>query len=81
MKASIIKIGNSKGLRLTKTILEKYNIGEEVEIILEKEQIVIRPLVEPRKNWEKAFIKMHEAGDDNLLIADVFPDENFEEWK
>jgi antitoxin MazE len=80
MKASIIKIGNSKGLRFSKTILEKYNIGDEVEIILEKEQIVIRPLEEPRKNWEKSFVKMHEAGDDNLLIDDVLEDENFEEW-
>ncbi|MCH6198360.1 AbrB/MazE/SpoVT family DNA-binding domain-containing protein [Aquiflexum sp. LQ15W] len=61
--------------------MEKYNIGDEVEIILEKEQIVIKPLEEPRKYWEKAFIKMHESGDDNLLIPDVFPDENFEEWK
>lgn len=32
MKTGIIKIGNSRGLRLSKTILEKYNIGEEVEL-------------------------------------------------
>jgi antitoxin MazE len=35
---------------------------------------------EPRKNWEKAFKKMHENGDDQLLIDDVFEDENFDEW-
>jgi antitoxin MazE len=80
MKASIIKIGNSKGIRFSKTILEKYNIGDEVEIILEKEQIIIKPLEEPRKNWANSFIKMHEAGDDKLLIDDVLEDENFEEW-
>lgn len=80
MRASIIKIGNSKGLRFSKTILEKYNIGDEVEIILEKEQIVIKPLADPRKNWKDSFIKMHEAGDDNLLIDDVLQDENFDEW-
>jgi antitoxin MazE len=80
MKTGIIKIGNSRGLRLSKTILEKYNIGEEVELILEKEQIIIRPIEEPRKNWNEAFKKMHEEGDDKLLMDDVFEDEEFEEW-
>ena len=36
METAIIKIGNSKGLRLSKTILEKYNIKDKVEMILEK---------------------------------------------
>ena len=53
MEASIIKIGNSKGLRLSKTILEKYNIKDKVELILEKGQIVLKPIELPRKNWEK----------------------------
>ena len=80
METSIIKIGNSKGLRLSKTILEKYKINEKVEIILEKGQIVIRPINSPRKNWEAAFKKMNENGDDKLLINDVFENENLEEW-
>ena len=60
MEASIIKIGNSKGLRLSKTILEKYNIKDKVELILEKGQIILRPIASPRKNWEKEFKKMRE---------------------
>jgi antitoxin MazE len=81
MEVSIIKIGNSKGLRLTKAILEKYNITDKIELILEKGQIILRPISEPRKGWNKAFQKMHENGDDQLLMDDVFEDENFEEWK
>ena len=42
METSIIKIGNSKGLRLSKTILEKYNIKDKVELILEKGQILLQ---------------------------------------
>ena len=80
MELSIINIGNSKGIRLSKTILEKYNIQDKIELILEKGFIVLKPKAEPRKNWEKAFKKMHENGDDQLLIDDVFDDENFEEW-
>lgn len=81
MEISVIKIGNSKGIRLSKTLLDKYNIQDTVEVILEKGQIVIKPIQKPRKDWEKAFKKMAENGDDKLLIDDVFEDENFEEWK
>ena len=80
MKTAIIKIGNSKGLRLSKTILDQYNIKDRVEIILEMGQIVIKPIEAPRKNWEAAFEKMSIEGDDKMLMNDVFTDENFEEW-
>jgi antitoxin MazE len=81
MEAAIIKIGNSKGLRLSKTILDKYNIKDKVEIILEMGQIIIKPIEEPRKNWETAFQQMNKLGDDAMLIDAVFTDENLEEWK
>ena len=80
METAIIKIGNSKGLRLSKTILEKYNIKDKVEMILEKGQIILKPIDKPRKNWEQAFKKMNQNGDDKLLINDAFEDENLEEW-
>ena len=80
METAIIKIGNSKGLRLSKTILEKYNIKDKVEIILETGQIILKPIEEPRKDWEAAFDKMNKEGDDKMLMNDVFNDESFEEW-
>lgn len=81
MELSIIKIGNSKGFRLTKSIIDRYNIIDRVELILEKGQIILRPISERRKGWNEAFQKMHEAGDDQLLMDDIFEDENFDEWK
>jgi len=81
MEISIIKIGNSKGLRLSKTILEKYNIQDKVELIFEKGYIILKPIASPRENWEKQFKEMNESGDDRLLISDVFDDEIIEEWK
>jgi len=81
METAIIKIGNSKGLRLSKAILEKYNINEKVEIILEKGRIILKPIEKPRQDWDKAFQKMHLENDDQLLIDDVFDSEKFEEWK
>jgi len=80
MDIPVIPIGNSKGIRLSKTLLEKYNITDKVELILEKGYIILKPKSEPRKDWGNAFKKMHENGDDKLFINDVFEDENLEEW-
>jgi len=80
MEISIIKIGNSKGLRLSKTIIEKYNIKDKVELILEKGQIILKPIRSLRKDWEREFEKMHLNNDDKLLMNDVFDDENLEGW-
>ncbi|MCK9270460.1 MAG: AbrB/MazE/SpoVT family DNA-binding domain-containing protein [Bacteroidales bacterium] len=76
MEIPIIQIGNSKGFRLSKTLIEKYNIKDKVEVILEKGFIILKPIPSPRKNWEKAFKKMNDQDDDQLLIDDVFENEN-----
>lgn len=81
MEVSVIQIGNSRGIRLSKTVLEKYNIRDKVDLIMENEQIIIRPIAKPRKGWGKAFMEMNVNGDDSLLINDVFDDENPEEWE
>jgi antitoxin MazE len=81
MQISVIDIGNSKGIRLTKNLLEKYDIKDKVELILEKGRIILKPISKPRQGWEKSFQEMHENGDDKLLIDDIFIDENLEEWR
>jgi antitoxin MazE len=81
MEVSVVKIGNSRGIRFSKTIIERYNIRDTVEMILDKGHIIIKPLAKPRKGWDKAFIEMHTNGDDKLIIPDIFEEENLEEWK
>jgi antitoxin MazE len=68
MDISLISIENSKVIRLSKTILEKYNIQDKVELIFEKGYIILKPKTKARKGWEKAFKKLNENGDDKLLI-------------
>lgn len=80
MEVSLIKIGNSKGIRLSKTLIEKYNLRDKVELILEKGYIILKPSSQPRKGWDQAFKEMHENRDDELLFNDVFEDENLDEW-
>lgn len=70
MEISVIKIGNSKGIRFSKMLLEKYNITDAVDLIMDDDKIVIKPISKPRKGWDKAFEKMAQNGDENL-----------EEWK
>lgn len=81
MEIPVINIGNSKGIRLSKAILEQYNISDTLELILEKGRIILKPKSVPRKGWEKSFKQMNAHGDDELLFDDVFEDETFEEWK
>ncbi len=78
MQVSVIQVGNSKGIRLSKTLLDKYQITDKVELVLEDDYIVLKPVAEPRKNWEEAFAEMHRNGDDKLLIDSVFENENWD---
>ena len=80
MDIPVIKVGNSKGIRLSKTLLDKYDIKDTLELILEEGYIILRPKAIPRKGWDEAFRIMHETNEDKLLIPDVFEDETFEEW-
>ncbi len=67
LKARIIKIGNSHGVRIPKVWLEQLDLGEEVEMAVESDQIVIRPAHSPRDGWEQQFSLMAAQGDDQLL--------------
>jgi len=84
MKTRIIKIGNSQGIRIPKLLLDQTSLGEEVELEVQQNQIVIRPAYCARYNWEDKFRAMAEQSDDKLLDGDVFVptiwDEKEWEW-
>ena len=70
VKTRIVKIGNSQGVRIPKLLLDQVDLGEDVELALQDNQIVIRSALPVRHGWEEAFRKMAEAGDDRLLAGD-----------
>jgi antitoxin MazE len=78
MKIPIVPIGNSKGIRFSKTLIEKYDFKDAVELVLNDEYLIIRPVIHPRKNWDLAFQQMHASGEDKLFIDDIFEDENLD---
>jgi antitoxin MazE len=71
MKARIIKIGNSQGIRIPKLLLDQIDLGDEVELELLENQIVIRPAQTPRHGWEEQFRSMAEQVDDRLIDEEV----------
>lgn len=77
MILDIVKIGNSQGIRIPKTILQECGISNQVEVEVKNHNIFIKP-INPRKNWESSFKKMAKNKDDKLLIID---DIDLEEWE
>ena len=67
MITQIVKIGNSRGIRIPKIILQESRIGNEVELIAEHEQIIIRSIKKSRAGWDESFKAMTQNNDDILL--------------
>jgi antitoxin MazE len=67
MKAQIIRIGNSQGIRIPKTMIEDGKLSGEVELELHEDGILIRSLQKPRTNWDAAFKAASDADDDQHL--------------
>lgn len=71
MKTSIIRIGNSQGIRIPKAFLEQCRLKKEVDLEVRGANLVVRPVVASRAGWDEAFRSMAERGDDRLLDADA----------
>jgi len=71
MLLKVVRIGNSKGIRVPKAILEQCQIEDQVELEIEDGRIILEPKRKtPRQGWGKAFRAMATARDDALLIDD-----------
>jgi antitoxin MazE len=69
MLLDIVKIGNSRGIRLPAVIIKECNISNKVNMEVVDGVIVISPVKSPRTGWDKAFKKMHAAGEDIMQIT------------
>ena len=81
MKVSVVPIGNSKGIRIPKPLLQQCDIGQTVDLKLEGKRIVLTAIkAGPRQGWAAAAQRMHREGEDALLIPDVFLDDVEVDW-
>jgi len=67
MKTKVIKIGNSRGIRLPKVILHQIGINDEVDLEVDRDRIILKPIRHRRSGWREAFQKMASNSDDHLL--------------
>ena len=83
MKAQIVRIGNSQGVRIPKPFLQQSGISREVDIEVRGNQIVLRSLRRPREGWEDSFRRMASKGDDVLLDGKLLRQSSWdeEEWQ
>ena len=83
MRASIVRIGNSQGIRIPKVVLEQTHLHGEVDLEVKNDKIIISPVKKPRQDWDRQFKLMAERGDDKLIDSEVVSLTSFddEEWE
>ena len=83
MKTNLVRIGNSRGIRIPKPVIEQCGFGEEVELEVQNNELVIRSSTRTREGWSTAFAHMSEVGDDELLdrVAETLAEWDQEEWE
>jgi antitoxin MazE len=84
MKTKVIKIGNSRGVRIPKSLIDQIGLKTEVELEIDHGQIIIKPISRSRDSWEMAFQKMAKNKDDILLDKDSLLSQSKwdkEEWE
>jgi antitoxin MazE len=80
-RTRIIRIGNSRGVRVPKLLLEQAQLVEEVELHAEPGRLVVRAVRRQRSGWDAAARAMRQCGDDRLLDEPTSTRFDDEEWE
>ena len=67
MKTRLVRIGNSRGVRIPKPLIEQAGLGEEVELRVVDSGLIVKAAQKARSNWADAARLLHERGEDGLL--------------
>jgi antitoxin MazE len=54
MKSRLVRIGNSRGVRLPKAVIDQVGLDDEIELHVENHRLVIVPVGRPRTGWAEA---------------------------
>lgn len=80
MKAKLVRIGNSRGVRLPKALIEEAKLSDEVELEVREGTIVISPTSRVRSGWVEAAGSLRERGEDRLVNGPVATRFDREDW-
>ncbi len=81
MKTRLVRIGNSRGVRIPKPLIEQAGLTDEVEMGVRDGTIVIEPAATPRSGWADAAKRMRERDDDLLLDPPTPTSFDEKEWE
>ncbi len=81
MKAKLVRIGNSRGVRLPKPLLAEARLSDEVEIVVRNGTIVISSAIRPRAGWSEAARRARARDEDKLLDPPTNTKFDDKEWK
>lgn len=81
MKARLVRIGNSRGVRLPKPLIEEAGLTDDVEVRVRGGAVVIMSAVQPRSGWAEAAKRMRQRGEDELLDAPTATRFDEKEWR
>jgi antitoxin MazE len=82
MKTELVRIGNSRGIRIPKPLIEQCGFGDEVDLRIENECLIISPERLPREGWEEKFRAAAPATKDERLLGTVGANEfDRKEWR
>jgi antitoxin MazE len=80
VSAEIVDIGNSKGLRIPKTIREELGLEGKVTLTVAAGALVVRPKHGPRADWRERFARARAPGREPLLMPDDLGTDFDSEW-
>lgn len=81
MKTKLVRMGNSRGVRLPKPLIEQAGLTDEVELEAHGNTIVIIAKKAPRSGWAEAARKLHDQGGDKLLDPPTPTHFDKDEWQ
>ena len=83
MKTRLVRIGNSRGVRIPKPLIEQAGLEDEIELRVVEEGLIIAAARKPRTSWAAAARRLHERGEDGLLDEPTSTrfDETEWEWR
>lgn len=81
MKARLVKIGNSRGIRLPKPLIEEAGLQEDVELRVSEGTLVITSPRRPRAGWAEAARRLGTEGADTMLDEPTPTKFDREDWR
>ncbi|HLB92065.1 MAG TPA: AbrB/MazE/SpoVT family DNA-binding domain-containing protein [Terriglobales bacterium] len=82
MKTELVRIGNSRGVRIPKPLIEQCGLTKTVELRVANDCLIISPARQPRQDWDDAFLASGDIAHDELMLEIAEPNEfDHKEWR